>query len=244
MVSNFLKNNDILQVQKVLDRLILSFQNDFAKYKKKLPALLLREVFEAIVKQAGGKFIYSKAAETSQYNIKQAVNLLIMAGLLIPVVSSSANGIPLGAEANHKKTKLLMLDTGIFQRLLNLELSDFLFSDDFEVINKGSIAEQFAGLELIKNSSPYTSENLYFWTREKEKSQAEVDYLIQSNGKIIPVEVKSGKSGKMQSMYLFLAEKQSEYGIRTSLENFTKYDNIRVYPLYAIGNMKADNACP
>ena len=240
-VSNFIKNNDILQVQRVLDRLILSFQNDFAKYKKKLPALLLREVFEAIVKQAGGKFIYSKAAETSQYNIKQAVNMLIMAGLVIPVVSSSANGIPLGAEANHKKTKMLLLDTGIFQRLLNLELSDFLFSNDFEVINKGSIAEQFAGLELIKNSSPYTLENLYFWTREKEKSQAEVDYLIQSNGKVIPVEVKSGKSGKMQSMHLFLAEKPSEYGIRTSLENFTKYDDIRVYPLYAIGNIKADN---
>jgi len=240
-VSNFLKNNDILQVQKVLDRLILSFQNDFAKYKKKLPTLVLREVFEAIVKQAGGKFIYSKAAETTQYNIKQAVNLLIMAGLVIPVVSSSANGVPLGAEANHKKTKMLLLDTGIFQRLVDLELSDFLFSNDFEVINKGSIAEQFVGLELIKNSSPYTSENLYFWTREKEKSQAEVDYVIQKNGKIVPIEVKSGKSGKMQSMQLFLAEKQSEYGIRTSLENFTKYDNIRVYPLYAIGNVKTEN---
>ena len=237
-VSIFLKNNDILQVQKALDRLILSFQNDFAKYKKKLPTMLLREVFEAIVKQAGGKFIYSKVAGTSQYNIKQAVNMLIMAGLVTSVVSSSANGIPLGAEANHKKCKMLLLDTGIFQRLLNLEFSDYLFSNDFDVINKGSIAEQFAGLELIKNSSPYTPENLYFWTREKEKSQAEVDYLIQSSGKIIPIEVKSGKSGKMQSMHLFLAEKQAEYGIRTSLENFTKYDNIRVYPLYAIGNIK------
>jgi len=240
-VSVFLKNNDILRVQKVLDSLILSFQNDFAKYKKKLPALLLREVFAAIVKQAGGKFVYSKAAETSQYNIKQAVNMLIMAGLVIPVVSSSGNGIPLGAEANHKKCKMLLLDTGIFQRLLNLELSDFMFSNDFEVINKGSIAEQFVGLELLKNSPPYTHENLYFWTREKEKSQAEVDYLMQMKEKIIPIEVKSGKSGKMQSMHLFLSEKQSEYGIRTSLENFTKYDNIRVYPLYAIGNIKTEN---
>jgi len=162
----------------------------------------------------------------------------MMAGLVIPVVSSSANGIPLGAEVNHKKCKMLLLDTGIFQRLLDLQLSEILFSDDFEVINKGAIAEQFAGLELLKNSSPYTPEHLYFWTREKEKSQAEVDYLIQCNNKIIPVEVKSGKSGKMQSMHLFLAEKQAEYGIRTSLENFTEYGNIRVCPLYAIGNIK------
>ena len=128
---------------------------------------------------------------------------------------------------------MLLLDTGIFQRLLILQLADFLFSDDFDVINKGAIAEQFAGLELIKNSSPYTPETLYFWAREKEKSQAEVDYLIQLNGKIIPIEVKSGKSGKMQSLHLFLKEKQVKYGIRSSLENFTKYDNIQVYPLYA-----------
>ena len=241
-VADFLKYNDILKVQKVLDRLILSFQNDFAKYQKKLPTLLLREVLAAIVKQSGGKFIYSKAAETSTYNIRQAVNILIMAGLVIPVVSSSANGIPLGAEVNHKKCKMLLLDTGFFQRLLGLELSDFLFSNDFEAINKGFIAEQFAGLELIKNASPYTSENLYFWTRDIGKSQAEVDYLIQKNGKIIPVEVKSGKSGKMQSMHLFISEKQPDYGIRTSLENFTQYGAVRVYPLYAIGNIKNDQA--
>jgi len=236
-VAHFIENQDILKVQKVLDRLILSFQNDFAKYKRKLPAVLLREVFSSVVKQAGGKFIYSKAAETSQYNIKQAINLLIMAGLVVPVVSSSATGIPLGAEVNHKKTKMLLFDTGIFQRFLGLQLSDLLFSDDFEVVNKGAIAELFAGLELIKNSSPYMPEYLYFWTREKEKSQAEVDYVIQRNGKIIPLEVKSGKQGKMQSMHLFIKEKEAEYGIRTSLENFSEYDKIRVYPLYAIGNI-------
>ena len=164
--------------------------------------------------------------------------MLIMAGLVIPVVSSSANGIPLGAETNHKKCKILLLDTGIFQRLLDLPLSDFLLSDDFEVINKGAIAEQFVGLELIKNSPADSPETLYFWTREKEKSQAEVDYITQRKGKIIPIEVKSGKSGKMQSLHLFLKEKRATYGIRTSLENFTQYDNIRVYPLYAIGNIK------
>lgn len=240
VVSDFLKNNDILRVQKVLDALISSFQTDFAKYKKKLPALLLREVLSSIIKQSGGKFIYSKAAETSQYNIKQAVNMLIMAGLVIPVISTSANGIPLGAEINPKKMKLLLLDTGIFQRLSGLQLSKILLTNDFEVINKGAIAEQFVGLEILKNASPYMPENLYFWTREKEKSQAEVDYVIQRNSKIIPMEVKSGKQGKMQSLHLFIEEKKVEYGIRTSLENFSQYDKIRVYPLYAIGNLSTE----
>jgi len=237
-VSNFLKYNDLLKVQKTLDSLIQSFQTDFAKYKKRLPALLLREVLASVVKQAGGKFMYSKAAETSRHNIKQAVNILIMAGLVVPVVSSSANGIPLGSETNYRKCKMLLLDTGIFQRLLGLTLSDILFANDFDVVNKGAIAEQFVGLELLKNASPSMPESLYFWTREKEKSHAEVDYLIQKNEEIVPIEVKSGKSGKMQSMHLFLNEKQARYGIRTSLENFGEYDKINVYPLYAIGNIK------
>ena len=239
-ISEFVKSNDLLKVQKILDSLIMSLQSDFAKYKKRLPILLLRDVFASIVRQAGGKFIYSKAAQTSQYYVKQAVNMLIMAGLVIPVVSSAANGIPLGAEINHKRCKMLLLDTGIFQRLLDLPYSEVLFSNDFEAVNKGAIAEQFVGLELVKNSSPYKLENLYFWSREREKSQAEVDYLIQRAGEIIPIEVKSGKSGKMQSLHLFLKEKHIKYGIRTSLENFVQYDNIQVYPLYAIGNIKMD----
>ena len=70
-VSNFQKYNDILKVQKTLDSLIQSFQNDFAKYKKKLPALLLCEVLVSIVKQARGKFVYSKAADTSQHYCMQ-----------------------------------------------------------------------------------------------------------------------------------------------------------------------------
>jgi len=67
-----------------------------------------------------------------------------------------------------------------------------------------------------------------------------VDYVIQYGGKIIPIEVKSGTSGKMQSMHLFLNEKKSEYGIRTSLENFAQYDKIKVYPLYAIGYLQSN----
>ena len=237
VVSKFVETNDIVACQKTLNDLINSLKSDFSKYKSRVPELRIQTAFEAVVHQAGGKFNYAKVEQLSYRQIKGSIELLEKAGLIIPVVRSSANGIPLGAEANYKKCKLLLLDTGIFQRLLGLELSGILFSDDFDVVNKGAIAEQFAGLELQKSVPCDMPENLYFWTREKEKSQAEVDYLIQSKGKIIPIEVKSGKSGKMQSLHLFLAEKQSEYGIRTSLENFTKYNNIRVYPLYAIGNI-------
>lgn len=237
VVSKFVESNDILACQKTLNDLITSLKSDFSKYKPRVLELRVQTAFEAVVRQAGRKFNYAKVEHLNYRQVKESIELLEKAGLVIPVTHTSANGIPLGAEVNFKKQKLMLVDTGIFQSLLGLQLSDILFSDDFDVINKGTIAEQFAGLELIKNSSSYMPENLYFWAREKAKSQAEVDYVIQQNEKIIPIEVKSGKSGKMQSMHLFLEEKQAEYGIRTSLENFSEYDKIRVYPLYAIGNL-------
>jgi len=238
VVSEYVQNRDTLAAQKELNNLIHSLKSDFSKYKKRVPELRIETVFEAVVKQSGGNFNYAKVETLHFRQIKESLELLQKAGLVIPIFSSSANGIPLGAEVNYKKQKLILLDTGIFQTILGLEIADLLFSNDFEVINKGAIAEQFAGLELIKASSCHTAQQLYFWSREKTNSSAEIDYVIQKGEKIVPIEVKSGTSGKMQSMHLFLKEKQLEYGIRTSLENFGKYDKIQVYPLYAIGNIK------
>jgi len=237
VVSKFVETQDILSCQNILSDLINTLKTDFSKYKKRVPELRISTAFQAIVDQAGNKFNYSKVEQYNIGQMKESIELLQKAGLVISIVHTSANGIPLGAQVNHKKQKFILLDTGIFQRLLGLELSDILFSNDFSVINKGFIAEQMVGLELLKSAPSYDQAQLYYWQRESGKSQAEVDYIIQKKEKIIPVEVKSGTSGKMQSMHLFLKEKQSEYGIRTSLENFSQYDKIKVYPLYAISNI-------
>ena len=76
--------------------------------------------------------------------------------------------------------------------------------------------------------------------REKKNANAQIDFVIQCGENIIPIEVKSGKQGKMQSMWVFLEEKKSNYGIRTSIENFGQYDKIKVFPLYAIGKAVTD----
>jgi predicted AAA+ superfamily ATPase len=126
---------------------------------------------------------------------------------------------------------------GILQRLLGLPLSDILLGDDFDFINKGNIAELYVGLEFLKAASCYEQTQLFYWQREEKNSHAEVDYLIQQKQNIVPVEVKSGKQGKMQSMHLFLQERQKSRGIRTSLENFSEYGKIQVIPLYAAAQL-------
>ena len=239
VVKSYTENpSDITEVQNVLSDITQSYYDDFIKYKKRSPLLRLREVLSSVVKQAGGKYIYSKAGALSNpAQAKEALDLLEMAGLVHKVYHSSGQGFPLGSEVNFKKFKALMLDTGIFQHNSGLRLADFLLATNVDLLNKGNLAENFAGLEMIKYMDVHEKKQLYYWHRENRGSSAEVDYLLAQNGHVVPIEIKSGSSGKMQSLHLFLKEKNAAKGIRVSLENFSRYDNIEVVPLYAISNL-------
>jgi predicted AAA+ superfamily ATPase len=237
VVSAYVNDNDLLSCRRVLDDLVISLKTDFSKYKKKVSPLRLSAVFDSVAAQMGKKFVFTNISD--DYNsrrLKEGTELLIMSGLVIPVVHSAANGIPLGAEIDNKKKKLLLLDTGVFQRLSGLPLSDLIISDNFSLVNKGNIAELFAGLEILKSSSCYEKKNLYYWHRENKSSNAEVDFVIQQGQNIIPIEVKSSNKGAMQSMRLFMKEKHASFGIRASLENFGELPGIKIVPLYALGN--------
>lgn len=238
VVSTYVRTHDLLQCQEVLTDLVISFKDDFAKYKKRVPALRVVEVFESVVKQAEGKFVFEKAGVgLNNAQVKQSLELLIMAGLVYPVTHTAANGIPLGAEINPKYRRMLLFDTGLFQRVLGLDTSTLLLSDDFKIVNRGAMAEMFVGLELLKSASCFDPKPLYCWAKEKKKGNAQVDFIVQRGEKIIPIEVKSGTQGAMQSLRQFMTEKKILKGIRTSLENFNNYENIDVYPLYAITNI-------
>jgi predicted AAA+ superfamily ATPase len=239
VVSSYFTGGDLLTCQRVLDDLISAYEDDFAKYKRHFSPSLIRTVFKSVVEQNGQKFVYSKVLpDLNQLLVKNALELLTMAGLIIPITHSAANGVPLGAEINPKLRKFIVFDSGIFQRLLGLKLSEVLLRDDFESINKGAIAELCVGLEIIKSASCYQRQTLYYWHREAKSSNAEVDYLIQRNVSILPIEVKGGTKGSMQSLYIFMDTKKIEKGIRISQENFSTYQNVDVYPLYAVGNLQ------
>jgi hypothetical protein len=132
---------------------------------------------------------------------------------------------------------MLVFDSGIYLKILNFNISDIILSTNFNLINRGELAELFVGLELIKYQSVYDKAEIYYWHREAKNSNAEIDYLIACNNTILPVEVKSGTKGTMQSMYMFLEEKKIDKGIRLSLDNFSQYDKIDVYPLYAVDSL-------
>ena len=239
VVAQYCEDGNLLECQNLLSELVLSFRDDFAKYRNKVPSSRIDATFRSIAEQGLGKFVYNRVnTDATTLQIKAAVETLVLAGLVYPVTHSSANGIPLGAEINEKYRRMILLDTGLLQRILDLDISDILSSDKMQVVNRGAIAETFVGTELVKSASCYSPYPLYCWHREKAGSNAEVDYVVQLGTQIFPIEVKSGTKGSMQSMRLYMEAKGITKGIRTSLENFSSYDNILVYPLYAAANIR------
>jgi len=235
VVQAYLDSNDLRKSQAHLDDIIVTIKDDFAKYKEKAPLARLTEVFESIVFQSGAKFKFSAVESgTSSKILGDALNLLVDAGIAYKVHHSDARGLPLGAQINSRKFKVILFDVGVHQRLLGLDLSSFLLTQNFQVINSGCMAEAFVGLELLSNSNPSNKKSLYYWHREAKSSNAEVDYVIQKNDKVLPIEVKAGTKGQMQSLRIFMAERRLTKGIRTSLENFGSLGDIDILPLYAI----------
>lgn len=240
VVARYCEDGNISECHNILSDLIISYRDDFAKYRRRVPSSRIDAVFRSVAEQGQGKFVFNHInAPLNAEQARAALDTLIMAGLVYPVTHTSANGIPLGAEINEKYRRMVMFDTGLLQRVLGLDVSEMFSSDDMQVINRGAIAETFVATELVKASSCYAPQPLYCWHREKSGSNAEVDYVVQVGSEIYPIEVKSGTKGSMQSMRLFLRSKNLAKGIRTSMENYGMLDDTLIYPLYAVKNINA-----
>jgi predicted AAA+ superfamily ATPase len=238
VVAHYLEERNITACQHILDDIILTMRDDFAKYRKRAPLGRLDEVLNAIPFQAGNKFKYA----TIDSNVKSAVykdclDMLLQAGLVEKINNTDARGIPLGAQIKPNMFKTILFDVGIHQRIQRNDITPFLIPHNDKDINRGGIAEAFVGTELLKYADPHIPSSLYYWHRESKSSNAEVDYVIQKGMEIIPLEVKSGTKGQMQSLHLFLKERNLQKGIRISTENFAEYGTISTIPMYAVSRI-------
>lgn len=248
-VATWVDTHSYVECQAVQKEIAYTYEVDFAKYKKRANTTLLRQTFHSAAHQIGGKFVYSQVSrDFRSYQIKEALSLLTLAGLLVPVCSTAANGFPLGAEADEKCVKYLFMDSGLLLAVLGMDYGNvtsiteaILIGNAADLVNKGHITEMVAGLEIVKNMPPDSIPSLYFWMREAKGSMAEVDYILSKDMKILPVEVKAEVKGGMKSLYSFVEAKAITHAVRTSLENFGRFTKgdctIDIYPLYALQNL-------
>lgn len=252
VVAKWVATQDYLQCQEVQDDLLTSYEDDFPKYRRKVDPVLLRLVLRSAAVQATRKFVCAQISGYKTAEVKKALEMLVQAGLLVPVTHSDASGLPLGSGANYSYQKMLLLDSGLMLRLLSMTMggttavtTQILTSSAADLVNKGPVTELIAGLELLRYQSPNVRHDLFYWLRQAKNSQAEVDYLTTRLHTVLPLEVKAGVQGGMKSLWQFMREKKLTTAVRCSLENFGAFDyadpedspNVRhvlICPLYAL----------
>lgn len=256
-VAKWVETHDYLQCQEVQDDILMGYEDDFPKYRKKVDPVLLRQTMRSAATQATKKFVYAQVeGNYTSAEVKKALDMLVKAGILIPVTHTSANGLPLGDDSEPSIRKMLLLDTGLMLRLLNMTMGDItgitthiLTSTAAELVNKGTVAEMLAGLEYLHYLSPNLRHEQYYWVRQSKNSLAEVDYVIPVQSQIVPMEVKAGVQGGMKSLWEFMREKNYTKAVRCSLENIGSFDytdikahnairHVTICPLYAISQMQ------
>lgn len=214
-ISKWLKTKSLDQVSQAQFNLLATYRDDFAKYNGRLSVNRLEEVMAAIPRQLGEKFVYTKANPgTSSIPLKQGFDLLTKARVCYPAISTAANGLPLGAETNEKYKKAFLLDCGLCSASLGLNLTQLQSPTDLTLINSGGLAEQLVGQQLRTILPPYATPSLYYWQRTKSGASAEIDYIIQHENQIIPIEVKAGSTGTLKSLHQFMKEKQKTFAVR------------------------------
>ena len=236
-LTEYLSSKDLMNCQRIQTALLQTYRSDFGKYAKISQHKYLQKVFDTAPRMAGQRIKYSNIdPDTRSRDLKNALNLLTLAGIVRPIYLTKASGLPLGAQINEQRFKINFLDVGLMQNSCGLQ-GRLSIEEDFMQINAGSVAEQFVGQELTAYSDRHQQVGLYFWAREKRGSMAEVDYVINIGSDIFPVEVKSGKEGRLKSLRMFIEEKKARLGIRISQDKLSYYDKILSIPLYMIEQM-------
>jgi hypothetical protein len=234
-VNEWIKTKTSWESKKVHADLLYNYQQDFGKYAKKHQIKYLNLIFQKAVDQLSNKFMYTRVGEYQKRELEPALELLEMAGLLYRVVRSSGQGIPLGAQADLNDFKVTFLDVGLCQALLKFDLAPWFIDPIPSFINKGELVESFVGQEILAYSDPISKDGLFYWRRENRGSEAEIDFLVQIQNNVVPIEVKAGMSKRIKSMQIFFeTHPNSTYGMRFSADNYSIYKKINSFPLYAV----------
>lgn len=215
VIAAYVANRNFADCERIKHSLLTTYEDDFAKYKTRIPVDRLRKVFKKIPLLVGQKLKYVNIDREEQSKpLAQALNLLSLAKVCQCVYGTQAGGIPLGAQIDERIFKVLFIDVGLMSASCGLRLTDLELVDDLNMVNQGGVSEQFIGQQLLTTTPYYQAPELYYWMREKRGTEAEIDYLTAMGTQIIPIEVKSGKTGSLRSLHFFAAQKKSKSALR------------------------------
>ena len=250
-VAAWVRSRDFTRVSRIQQSVVATYRDDFDKYSHGSLKGRIRMVFDRLPGMVGRKFKYVQVSRDHRASeLADALRHLCMARVASKIHHTSANGLPLAAEADDRRFKCLYTDVGLMCAALHLDVLD-LGRQDLTLVNGGAVAEQFIGQHLLHGGARYEAPVLYYWTREARNAAAEVDYLMAPARRVVPVEIKAGTTGSLRSVHQFLKEKRRDFALRFNadvpsllrdskgLPDGTRIDyHLLSLPLYMVGQAR------
>jgi predicted AAA+ superfamily ATPase len=216
VVSAAVNGDSAAECRQIQRDLIQTYRDDFFKYAGRMQPGILNATLLASVHEMGKKFVYSHVDESIRHSqAKQALELLAMSRLCTLIPHTQANGLPLSAETNERIRKVSLLDVGLAHGLWNTPAAASYPSwSSLSPMIRGNLTEQIVAQQLRIALGGFGWEGqLYHWRREGGRS-GEIDFVVEINGSIVPIEVKSGATGSMKSLHQFMYDKQLPLALR------------------------------
>lgn len=213
IVSAYSKTKDLTALSPLYDGLLATYMDDVEKYATGNQVHILRHAIRAGFLEAG-KRIKFQGFGKSNYGSREMGEALrtlektMLFSLIYPLTSAKLPALP----NLRKSPRLQAFDTGLMNYMLKIQ-KEIIGTSDLEEVYQGTMIEHLTGQEILAHQYKALS-TLYFWTREKKTSDAEIDFIIPFDGKLIPVEVKSGKEGKLRSLHQFMNKAPHDKAVR------------------------------
>lgn len=231
IVSSFFTYKDFAKVRQLQQDILDSYDRDFSKHAPVTEVPRIRMVWKSIPSQLtkeNKKFIYGALKEGARAKeFELAIEWLKDAGLIYKINRTKKGELPLTAYEDFSAFKLFVVDTGLLCAMTNLPSQVLLEGNKLFTDYKGALTEQYV-LQQFKSIKDVC---IYYWSAEN--SRGEIDFLLQDEASIIPVEVKAEENLQSKSLRAFIDKHPGLHGVRLSMSNYRKQDWITNYPLYA-----------
>ncbi|HUM85418.1 MAG TPA: ATP-binding protein [Lachnospiraceae bacterium] len=238
-VQSFAENKDFNEVRDIQKRILAAYEQDFSKHAPYEAVPKIRMIWNSIPSQLARenkKFIYGLVREGGRAKeYETAIMWLTDCGLVHKVSRVNAAGIPLKAYEDLRAFKLYIVDVGLLGCMTGLQQRTLLDGNDLFTEFKGALTEQYVCQQLK------TIEDLGVYYFTNDRGSCEVDFVIDTGEKIIPVEVKAEVNLKAKSLRVYKDKYEPEVSVRTSMADYKKEDWLVNLPLYAVEEISRMN---
>lgn len=234
-VAEYIDSQNVSKVREIQNDILNAYSLDFAKHAPKEHIMKINQVWSSIPNQLAKenkKFIYSAIREGGRAKeFEVALQWLIEAGLIHKTSLISVPKIPLSAYADMNAFKIYLVDVGLLGAMSQLSAKTLLYENELFQEFRGAFVENYVAQELV-----HSNYSLFYWASE---GRAELDFIIEQDGFIYPLEVKSGNSSKKKSLKVYGDTYHPKTLIRASPMNLKKDGAVLNCPLYLIEEMRS-----